>query len=621
MPELQNKGQASSTRSTSRWRTEALLRAAERGSIHHIAKLRDEWPDDLPSAKRAMSILLEQMKTNIASIPDLDRQIELEITEPTVALINACLNSLNGVFKTFGKATKEEAEGLLAIIRPYLEYYLAWLAFLGRRAPSLPGYHSRHNFGAGRIMMLLDRGIHYADDPDTHERVADFCLSLWMVEAASPRIEGAVFTTKGYWECIFVKFDALWRCTAHEPTRNQIVQRVNAFDHANLKLLLSSLYRELFDWPATHMAGYRRNPAAFDCQNLSRYVQTAAMLCDCNPQFFHVMLEMRFATRAYKLAWDLRHGRSAQFCGGSVAGEIANLLFGPMTLLSKESPSLVVELLEAGLLDILAFELLSQPPEGGAQNFDEWLCIGAGLNPLKTLLHFCQYPRVSAAVKAAIDRLPKETQEALSSNAIASRHWKPFFNDFIYYQISLEILEHRAGRLCDSLERIGRLSIGESAQEIEDRRIDQQLSGTWVSHSSRLFKFIHLQVILAKCEWPDLPPGAQIYSPIVIVDATAFPSQNFYMDIADPRLDILDDMKADNRYAAMTRGSVGDPTKLLTVIMAGFGRRRVTALALLSLPHLRLLNGFVREFADESMETSVYYTVHRLPKANQWCSY
>ncbi|KAF6753441.1 hypothetical protein DFP72DRAFT_901682 [Ephemerocybe angulata] len=288
-----------------------------------------------------------------------------------------------------------------------------------------------------------------------------------------------------------------------------------------------------------------------------------------------------------------------------------------MALLSKHSPSLVVELLEAGLLDILAFELLSQPPEGSAQNFDGWHSIGRDLNPLRTLLHFCQYPRISAAVKSAIDRLPKETLEALARNPIASRYWKPFSNDFFYYHFAVEILPQRAGRFCDSLEHHTKkheeqteIATQCSCAQTEDweafhrrecsrsriRRIDRQLSGTWVSHRSRLFKLIHLQLLIAKAQFPALPPGPRIPSHFVIIDATAFPRQSFYMDISDSRrLEILEGMmEADTRVAAMVRRSVEDPTKLLAVISAGFGRRGVVTLALFSLPDLQLLNGYVR---------------------------
>lgn len=644
MSELQGRGIGSSTIQRSTFRTEALLRAAERGSVGHIERLGQwrEWPNDFPGATRALLILFEHLKANVTAIPELEtcRQPEL-LGEPTVVLIEACLDSINGLLGYIRETSKENVDKLFAIVRANLEYYFAWLAFFGRNSPCAPGYYTGYNYGAQRIMLLLDQGIHYADDPDTHERVADFCLSLWMIESASPRVDGAVFTVEEYWENVFIKFDGIWRCTAHEPTRNQVVRRVSAFNDATLKVLASSLYRELVDWPATHMHEYHKNPTTYSCQPLIRYIQTATMLCNHNSRFFQIILEMRFATRAFKLAWELRHAQSLQPYGGTVAGEIANLLFGPMVLLSKESPRLIPELLEAGLLDILAFELLSQPPEGRACKFDKWYSIGDGLNPLKTLLHFCHHPRVSAALRVAMDQLPAETRDALARNVTANGYWKPFSDDFIFYRMAVEILPHRAGRFCDSLEHHTKQP-GEQTEvakqcswchttmycsrecQAEDwesfhkrecsrdrlQRIERELSGTWVSHRSRLFKLIYLQVAISKCQRPEKPPGVHFLCPIIVADATVLPMRMYELDGTDKRFG-FDKIETDTRSVAMIRRCAGDPTKLLAIAVSGFGRRRVNAVALFSVPTLQLLSGYVRQNADESVEIPVKYLVHR----------
>ncbi|KAF6753411.1 hypothetical protein DFP72DRAFT_1046564 [Ephemerocybe angulata] len=498
-------------------RVEALLQAAERGSTDHITRLGKEWPEDIASAKRALLVLVKNFETHVEFIPALKtRQLSERDADRITILMKSCLSGFEG-FLNRTRRKDDWTEQLFAILRPYLDSYLAWLVFV----EGLTGV------AGAQVSSLLLSGIHHTTDIATQERVVDFSLFLWKDEAATSPLQRETIRTPSEYEAVVSrKYDPLLECMAHEPTRQLFIEKINSCDEASLKMLARSLYTECFRWSSFYKRLYQQHPTSFNCTRVCSYVETAVLFCEKCPRFFRIILKMRFATQALKIASKVPDIKSQAPKGGSVAVEIASLLFGPRTIRKMEMAQLAEELLNAGLLNIIAFSLLFPRSAGNGTPFDTWDS-GTDGDPLHSLIRLAHHPRVTGALQSAITSLSDEVQAMLDED---KDYGKPFLRAFWFYDFALQNLQNPGSYdLCDSVEHLESLNLEDDDKHMKacsgchttvycsrecqrsdweafhkaeclqnrERRIYEKLYGPRIfSYRARKFKLLYLQLLL-----------------------------------------------------------------------------------------------------------------------------
>ncbi|KAF6753407.1 hypothetical protein DFP72DRAFT_901615 [Ephemerocybe angulata] len=609
-----------STHDQSHRKAEALLNAAERGSIPHLERLQLEWPADTSLAQRAMTILLGNLKAEAHHIPRLESQAPDKELQRSLDIALASLAGLNGALGPLDSGPEMQAKQIVATFHPYLEYYLAWLRFTLVKPhlamppqPISPGLQA-----ATRLGTLMEVGMHMTEDPEILERIVD--LSLLIFTADSQPV--AIFTQEQYDTLVAPKLNPLGLCLRpNTPTREALYNKLNSWNTRSLKRLFEVFHREFLECSA----GIPKNTPGVNCTTLSSYVFFTLSLSSRLPRFCKIMMKSGFPTLAVKAALDVRLAPARNLPRGPMSLEISTVLFNRQILLVDYSRRLVTQVLKAGILEIIVDDLLA--PRDKGEVFDEWKFDEYVGHPLGALLCASYDRHIANALNTAIMSLSPTTTRNIALNDSARRIWGPFLHDFQLHQAALRQFSDDRIPICDSLlhhavTKAGALqgtpkecstcrttvycSIDCQREdwdtlhryECTRRRvelIDRQLTGTSISHRTRVFNLLHLEAIMNRELRHRLGSGRH-KGMVCIFDRTVHPMSVHCDAIENPALYKRLQFH-DARSRAMLRQVAEDDSGILAVCVSASGRCGVATVARFTMGPsmaLQLQGGFCR---------------------------
>ncbi|KAF5340931.1 hypothetical protein D9611_005863 [Ephemerocybe angulata] len=593
----------------SRFRVEALLNAAEGGSLPHLRRLAREWPTDISSGQRALIILLNIFKVQAGHLARMQAGIFDPEMHKTKELVLAAFLGSDGIFdflqNTLSVTTNEEPQfaPLISIFQPHLPHFLAWLRFFVTN-PQLgfPANPANGSQAATRLAILIRCGVHRTEDPEILASIVDFSLFIWMA-MRKMQLERK-FTHDEYTRYFSTRYSPLGLCFAQVTTRKTLFEKVNAATTKSLEGLCEHFVQGLSESLAP------KDAPDLDITAFRSYVADATFLSTENSRFLQVVVKSGFPALALKLALEARRAQSNRL---NIA-DIAHILFSPHILLVKGSHPLMVQIIDAGLLEIVIDDLISPPKEGG-KIFDGWK-FQKELNPLKALLFASYDRRIAKALNAAIESVPARILRIIASNTTTHEIWVAFIRDFEPYQSALKHIPVRTIPLCNSLKHCND-SMTESDQgrdapkkcakcqaaiycstkcQQEDweslhrhdctqsrvARIGQQLNGSWISHRTSMFNILHLEYVINS----QLGPGAYgddlVKRRVWAVDRTVHPMSvhSDTVENAAPYKRSGFELLTDARSQAMLRQVAEDESTILAVCISGLGRCGVATFAI-----------------------------------------
>ncbi|KAF5341114.1 hypothetical protein D9611_005877 [Ephemerocybe angulata] len=526
----------------SHFRVDALLKAAERGSIPHLKRLEHEWPTDPSLSQRALMILLEHFK---AEAPHL-RHLQSRESKRASPIVLAAFGGLEGAFKSLASATETKANQITAAFHPYLQEYFAGLRYIFYIASRSHDTMKLSSTVATRVVFLFGAGLCNTDVPDILECILDMSLYLFMDDTLWKWREGKIFTQAQYDDIVAPKFGPLGFCIRHPSTREALFKKLNQATTDSLKRLCDTFIRQSLECSA----GWQGTPG-MDGKTFSSYVSSAFILCTQVPRFFKLLLKYRFPAFALKAALTVPLAPACNLPRGSLALETACAMFNCEILLAGNSRRLIVQLLEAGLIETLLNDLLSPRLEGKEEKvFEEFTFQFDTMTPLKALTYASYDPRISNALHIAIMAIPPQQM-----NHTAYNIWKPFVDSCGWHRDALRRLPNDHIPLCDSLQHPSTSKadgLGASKEcsgchttvycstdcQREDwsslhreectrsrvELIDHQLKGSSISHRTRLYNILHLEAIMhqAASQWSE-KSDEWARKPVCIVDADIYP--------------------------------------------------------------------------------------------------
>lgn len=107
---------------------EKLLKGGERGSIAHIDKLEEGWPQKIEDSKRAFTTLLRHFGEQMDTIPDLVHgRLCHHNVEHMFSSMQTCLSAMDGAFKFIDRADVDDRRAMLEILGGNVGGLLTWL--------------------------------------------------------------------------------------------------------------------------------------------------------------------------------------------------------------------------------------------------------------------------------------------------------------------------------------------------------------------------------------------------------------------------------------------------------------------------------------------------------------
>ncbi|KAF5341113.1 hypothetical protein D9611_005876 [Ephemerocybe angulata] len=424
-------------------------RSAERGSISHLRRLEKEWPTDTSLAERALTILLQNFKAEVHHLQRLQTQVPDTELQRVLDLMLASLAGLDGAFKFLDHAPETQANQVAIAFHPYLREFFAWFRFFmvnPRLAipdePMMTGSQA-----ATRMAVLLKAGVYMTDNPEILDHILDMSLFIFMDTTPWRWQKDKTLPQAQYDKIVAPKFEPLGMCLHYTSTREALFRKLNSSTTEALKRLCDTFSRECSE----SSAGLPKDSPELDCTTFSSYVYTALTFCSQVPRFFKIMLKTRFPVLALQGALSVRHAKDSRIPMGSISLEIATSMFNTEILLIDNSRRLIVQLLEAGILEVVIGDLLyPRDEEEDGELFEEWRFQG-DMNPLKALLYACYDRRIATALNTAIMSVSSSTKRDISMNGTAREIWGAFVRDFQFYQDALCRFPNDRIPLCDSL--------------------------------------------------------------------------------------------------------------------------------------------------------------------------
>ncbi|KAF5340932.1 hypothetical protein D9611_005862 [Ephemerocybe angulata] len=591
----------------SSFRVEALLNAAEGGSLPHLRRLANEWPIDVSSSQRALTIVLKVFKDNSGHLLRMRAGIfNATIHRSVTELVLAALLGTNGIFQflqnglTSGMDESQLAP-LIAIFQQYLPHFYAWLRFLVAN-PQL-GFPSGPTNGAQAatgLAILMRFGVHRTEDPEILTSIVDFSLFIWMA-MRKVQLEGK-YTHEEYQKYFATRYSPLSLCFDHATTRKTLNEKLNAAPTKSLEGLCEHFVQQLtesltpMDSPRLYITPFRS------------YVTHVVVISRVNPRFFQVVLKSGFPALALKLALEARRANKLNIA------EIGHVLFNSTNFLIKGWRRLVVQIIDAGLLDIVIGDLISPPKEDG-KVFDGWK-FEEKMDPLKALLFASYDRRIAKALNAAIESVPAQILQIIALNTTARQIWVAFVRDFEPYKSALKHIPALPIPFCNSLKHCddsmtesdhGRDAPKKCAKcqttiycstkcQQEDwetlhrhdctqsrvSRIGQQINGSWISHRTSMFNILVLEYLINS----HLGPGAYgddwVKRRVWAFDRTAYPMSVHSLTVENPASyeHSMSVLFNDARSQAMLRQVAEDESTILAVCVSALARCGVATFAI-----------------------------------------
>ncbi|KAF6753436.1 hypothetical protein DFP72DRAFT_406478 [Ephemerocybe angulata] len=603
----------------------------------------------MSDSKRALVIIFDHLEAQSELLPSLRFPQDFHGSgaqrSPPIAMIHTCLDGLDGAIKGFPDLSDEHKEEFFTLLRPRLTVLFRCLKFLMRYSPFLyvPPYLGRSQ-AAIRLTEMLKYGAQSTEDPDSLEQIVDFALAIWLNIAASLGEEGVAMSPEIYEDRYLIAYQPISQCICHDPSRTILVQKIDALDHKSLESLVEFFRRQCHLWPTVYREQYQQNPANVYCGALSHYVTGMMLLCKESDAFFKTISKSQVPNLMLSLAQEFSGGIcTADDRNTSLPVEVASRLLQPRLLLADRAHWRIPEFLSRGLLDIITDSLLSAL-RTGSEPFEDWKPKSTASNPLKRLYYLAHHPRISKALIDAILSLPASVKDTLSADTGATgKLWNDFAREMKCYQDALDILEAGPLAICDCLEHDLDAEQSQDGPSVHEcswcqtavycshqcqradweafhrnecansrvRRVDQEVHQFHISYRSRVFKLLHLQVMLNELgltkplsnqDWDGYQDGNH-KKDIILFKATSLPVDTYHISAerAQTYTHMGFPLFNDDRVRAMIEQCERDEDAFFAASISSLGRYGV-------LTYGMFLEDFVDTDSDQRPLKRVYLT-------------
>ncbi|TEB37888.1 hypothetical protein FA13DRAFT_710151 [Coprinellus micaceus] len=500
---------------------EFLLKAAEEGSTKHIQALETAWPKDLANSKRALLILFKHLDRK--KIPDLRRGWgSLAKAEAHhVLVIRASTDALDGAFEYMDGIHNKysQLKEMLRIFRDHLLDLLATSKFVATYSSlimadgGMPDMQMGNVTAARNLGKLMAFSTQFLEEEGDHAALALIVSGLLegcllSAKKSRPAVTTPVSPSIGY---VFPSpmHDFLFLCLEEDATSDILWTSVNSLSRKKLDLLAKSCCYRCHEWERLVTV---QGANDLDCAPLVSFVFTAVRLASAQP-LERALLRSGFFPLAMKLALKFRGAPSTVRDGGSVATQIAALLYPRRSIRAYPLVHIFSTLLECGLLEVLYDDSLT--PSQGDQS--RWHT----KDHITYLFRTCHHPRVYDILASAVTNLPMSKRKHLKANPEASRLHE-LASYISLYETAAKLSEpvdatlycaslshHEYGcrpanggyHQCSYCKAVVYCSPGCQRADWEAihkrechrnriHRIESQLAGAWLSHQERM-RYIH----------------------------------------------------------------------------------------------------------------------------------
>ncbi|KAF5340976.1 hypothetical protein D9611_005884 [Ephemerocybe angulata] len=414
---------------------EQLLDLAKAGSLEHLYDLEYKWPTDLKYAKEGLKIALSYLDISKfdPAIAHLRPASSQELPHKLYAM-KASLGVLNTAMDYVAGIGKPQAQEMFAIFQPYTSKVIACLDFCAcyssvvmadRPTAGVSRMEFGNNAGASMIKKILDVFLKLYERAEDHDSITDivgYALKSWLrgARGAAPP-EKTTRTPQEYLLAPAPLFVVLWTCIDHLSTRTILHEKLNAFNPQAHWALVKSFEYCCIEWVTVHRPKDITEALQLDCSHFAALVSASQEL-SLVPGFSRALVKFGFTAFAFELGFRLRECLSTRPCRGSLATEIASLLFPPRRNEVFEIVGTVPDLVDGGLLNIIIDDLLLPSKTMDDDPFHTWY---EG-NPLIQLVGMSHNPDILDALYSAIESLSETVLETINGNPLAREHWGRF---------------------------------------------------------------------------------------------------------------------------------------------------------------------------------------------------
>lgn len=398
-----------------------LLKAAEEGSTKHIQALETAWPKDLANSKRALLILFKHLDRK--KIPDLRRGWgSLAKAEAHhVLAIRASTDALDGAFEYMDRIHNKHSQlkEMLRIFRDHLLDLLATSKFVATYSSlimadgGMPDMQMGNVTAARNLGKLMAFSTQFLEEEGDHAALALIVSGLLegcllSAKKSRPAVATPVSPSIGY---VFPSpmHDFLFLCLEEDATSDILWTSVNSLSRKKLNLLAKSFCYRCHEWERLVTV---QGANDLDCAPLVSFIFTAVRLASAQP-LERALLRSGFFPLAMKLAFKFRDAPSTVRDGGSVATQIAALLYPRRSIPAYPLVHIFSTLLECGLLEVLYDD--SMTASQGDQS--RWHT----KDHITYLFRTCHHPRVYDILASAVINMPVSKRKHLKANPEASR--------------------------------------------------------------------------------------------------------------------------------------------------------------------------------------------------------
>ncbi|KAF6753397.1 hypothetical protein DFP72DRAFT_1069385 [Ephemerocybe angulata] len=410
-----------------------LLDFASAGSLEHLYHLEYNWPTDLNYARKALEITLSHLdisKFDPATAPS--RTSSQELPHKLYAM-KASLGILNTAMDYVAGMGRPQVQEMFEVFQPYTSKVIACLDFcacyssvvmVDRLPAGVSAKEYGNNAGASMTKKLLDVFLKLYEQAEDHNSLTDivrYVLKSWLRGASGTTPpEETTRTPQEYDLAPAPLFAALSTCIDHLSTRTILHEKLNSFNARAHWNLVKSFEYCCIEWVTVHRPKDVTEALRLDCRYFTTLVSASQEL-SLVPGFSRALVKFGFTAFALELGLELRQCLSVRTCRGSVATEIASLLFPPRRNEVFEIVGTVPDLLDGGLLDVIIDDLLLL----GKTMEDPFYTWYEG-NPLIQLVGMSHHPYILDALYSAIEGLPEAVVETIEGNPVALEHWDRF---------------------------------------------------------------------------------------------------------------------------------------------------------------------------------------------------
>lgn len=397
----------------------------------HIFRLEDVFPGGMGFIKRAVFIVLRNLerggKLPIIHVTWNIRRID---DESQLAITRGSFAALEDVLGYMEKGGQRDVSLLVEIFHRNMGGFTSALKRCADFSSAVtPGYSTvnplYHLVGSNYAHRLLNVGmsVFEAEEERTSlTALVDHIVRSWLLGVGDKSPSQYPTLSPSDFNLISMGTRALWKTYNEDAAREILVRKLHAMEPKALKRFAETFTYYCTLWMTAHKPSYDADPKTTDCRPLLAIITIAHKLAAHVGPFRRALALSRFPGWSIDLAWQVRKAPSISKHGGSMAADVACVIFPAWTGRAWEASQVIPQLLDSGLLDIIADDAL----DTREKDLRRW----SGQDPLLSLWRASHHPAIRRSLIVAEARLPMEQISQVEE--IAPR-FATFKNALLFY--------------------------------------------------------------------------------------------------------------------------------------------------------------------------------------------